>query len=283
MQTEARLKIAFQILSWATFGLGVIVAIMVIGASIISIRVADDGGKTFSTTVERIFTSLLPVVATWVGTVLAFYFTKESFQAASDSAKANFKEGSSTVTAAVAELGDRRLAAQPVSQCMRSYDDIAKIVKPVAELSKLNLVNDIEPLFKDKVTRLPLFDAQKVIKYMIHKSVLAFFFDHVQTVQQKTSAPGAAQVAGVSLTRENATLQDFLTYNDGKYGKVVETSFAFVAKDKTLADAVAAMRKVEKEAGIACQDVFVTATGEKSEPVLGWLSDRRIQNFAQFG
>ncbi len=43
------------------------------------------------------------------------------------------------------------------------------------------------------------------------------------------------------------------------------------------------MRKVEKEAGIACQDVFITATGEKSEPVLGWLSDRRIQNFAQFG
>lgn len=145
-EDDARLKIAFRLLQGASLGLLGVAGIMVAGSTIVAALTGK--ADPFLNTVDKIFISLMPVVATWVGTVLAF--------------------------------------------------------------------------------------------------------------------------------------QDLVTYQNAKYGKVVENSFAFVAKGRMLADAVAAMSKQAERAGVTCQDVFVTDTGKTDEPVLGWLTDRRIHNFAQF-
>ena len=50
-----------------------------------------------------------------------------------------------------------------------------------------------------------------------------------------------------------------------------ESSFGFVPSTATLADAKREMERIEK-----CADVFVTQSGKKDEPVLGWITDNTI-------
>jgi hypothetical protein len=45
-------------------------------------------------------------------------------------------------------------------------------------------------------------------------------------------------------------------------------AIAFVGSGAVVADARAAMRSVE-----GCNDVFVTASGKKEDPVIGWLTN----------
>ena len=54
-----------------------------------------------------------------------------------------------------------------------------------------------------------------------------------------------------------------------------KTSFAVVSEDATLADAKAAMESVRD-----CLDVFVTKSGTKDEPVLGWVTNVLITKCA---
>ena len=49
------------------------------------------------------------------------------------------------------------------------------------------------------------------------------------------------------------------------------TRLGFVARDRSLRDAKAAMNAQPK-----CKDVFVTATGGAKEPVVGWVTDTSI-------
>jgi hypothetical protein len=53
------------------------------------------------------------------------------------------------------------------------------------------------------------------------------------------------------------TYEDFFT-----------STIAYVARDRTLADAKSAMEAIP-----GCQDVVVTAGGAKAEPILGWISN----------
>src|SRR5438093_971982 len=67
------------------------IALVVVGLSIAAIAVAAGLAITFATTRSRpgitrlVFTSVLPLFGTWVGTVLAFYFARENLQSATES------------------------------------------------------------------------------------------------------------------------------------------------------------------------------------------------------
>src|SRR6202042_2044496 len=52
------------------------------------------------------------------------------------------------------------------------------------------------------------------------------------------------------------------------YGDFIERTIAFVAEDRSLADAKAEMEKIP-----GCQDVIVTKSGNRKEPVVGWISN----------
>jgi hypothetical protein len=72
-------------------------------------------------------------------------------------------------------------------------------------------------------------------------------------------------------------LQDFLNFaSDGTTMRIVVSKIVWISKDGTLADAK------EKMMGLpGCQDVFVTATGQNTEPVLGWLTNADIATKAR--
>lgn len=109
-------------------------------------------------TSEKIFNALLPLFATWIGTVLAFYFGRENFEAASN----RYEEIIQTLNA---DLLDDVLVNQiMITKKTMVYLDIsAAKSKNVADLiSFLNSVNK---------NRLPVLENDS-IKYIIHKSTL---------------------------------------------------------------------------------------------------------------
>ena len=73
------------------------------------------------------------------------------------------------------------------------------------------------------------------------------------------------------------TLQDFLNFAfNGTTMRIAVSRIAWVSQDSTLAAARDKMTGVPD-----CQDVFVTATGERSESVLGWLTNADIAKKAK--
>ena len=67
---ETRNRIAF----WITFG--GLIAVTILGAFVILLAAKNDRGDA----AKLVFGSLLPLLGTWVGTVLAFYFAKANFE-----------------------------------------------------------------------------------------------------------------------------------------------------------------------------------------------------------
>jgi CBS-domain-containing membrane protein len=105
-----------------------------------------------------------------------------------------------------------------------------------------------------KVTRLPILDDGGRVVGIVHGSLIAQF-----------NAPGAgpAPAPGAAATLGTLMLHPQL-------GEKV-TRIGFVGRDRSLRDAKAAMN-----AQAGCKDVFVTATGDAKEPIVGWVTDTRI-------
>ena len=111
---------------------------------------------------------------------------------------------------------------------------------------------------KKKGNRVPVFDANDHPKYIIHRSAIEKYLV-AQARKGKTPADP-----------EKLTLKNLLD-DDPDLKNLVETSFAAVKEDATLADAKDAMDNTPY-----CQDVFVTKSGTKNEPVLGWITNITI-------
>jgi hypothetical protein len=79
----------------------------------------------------------------------------------------------------------------------------------------------------------------------------------------------------------NLSLADLLA--DPQFGPVLRGSFGLVKSDATLADAKSAMDKASAALGSTgnCYDIFATATGSASEPILGWITNDIINDNAK--
>ena len=76
-------------------------------------------------------------------------------------------------------------------------------------------------------------------------------------------------------------LADLLT--DSHLAPIFKSSFSLVKESATLADAKAAMDSMTSAPGVPgnCYDIFVTATGSATEPVLGWITNDIINENAK--
>ncbi len=204
--------------------------ILVVTVTIILIK--GDGDEAMT-----VFTTLLPLVGTWVGTVLAYYFSKENFEAASRS-----------MQEAVKLSQEERLKLVTVREAWMPVDQATKLELGERTPDKVPLA-DVDAMFQGKVSRVPVLDAEGKCLCVIHQSVVNQFLRAV-------AKP------------ENATLQDLL--DDEKAGSQV-VLFAYVSVEGNLADAKARME--EKKGS---QDVVVTKTGAPDEPMLGWITNVRL-------
>lgn len=192
-----------------------------------------------------IFTSVLPIFATWVGTVLAFYFTKESFRQAAQSS-----------LEAVQGVKPQPLAIERMIQ----YDHIGKIVEGeikapdgTTEIKTEEIpMTEIFNRFTDATTMCLIFDKKKTPLYII---------------RNKTPPMPNEWRADKGSGKK---ISDYLMHHDGNNAKDAK-KFDFLARNATLEAARTKMATMDGD------DLFITETGAASEPVLGWIPRDKLK------
>jgi CBS domain-containing protein len=195
-----------------------------------------------------VFNMMLPVFAAWVGTILAFYFSRE-----------NFESAGRQVTEIVKQVTPlERLRSLPVTSHMIKRDDMIVFNLTAGKgVDAVKIVGDILNLMiSSRKNRLPVLDENDRPRYMIHRSMIDKYL--AGKALKESARPGGLGAL---------TLRDLLE-DDADLRKMFETSFAAVPEDATLAEAKFAM-----EAVTDCLDVFVTKRGTKNEPIIGWLTN----------
>lgn len=241
--SEERAKIGRRVVY---FALGVI---GILGLAAIAVAIYAPAGESIEKSKQRyelvkdVLTSLLPVLGTWVGTVLAFYFSKE-----------NFVEAAKQTSELVRQLTlDQKLQEIPVVDAMISMTDpnAIKFILDRPE-DKINLKTDIlDLLSKSGKNRLPFIDTNGIVKYIIHRSIIDKYISEY-------ALSGAIKPIDL-------TLKDLLCIDQYKQ---ISSSFGTVGRDAKL-NAV----KNLIDGNLGCSDVFVTEDGTKSCKAFGWVTN----------
>lgn len=195
---------------------------------------------------EQVLGTVLPVIGTWVGTILAYYFSKDNLEAATRSFTA--------------------VAQMSAAEKLKSVRATEKMI-PKSQMFFRNTPGSGVNLFETltamddakKGSRLPILDDKGCPVYVIHRSTIDRYM-----VQKATSGSGT--------DLKTLTLQNMLD-DDAAVKSALEKSFVTVNETATLADAKAAMDQIT-----VCQDVFVTKAGTRNEPVLGWITNAIIED-----
>jgi hypothetical protein len=231
-----------RIAIWIT--LGGMIGVTILG--IVVVFLAD--GHDRSDAAKLVFGSLLPLLGTWVGTVLAFYFAKANFESAAKNTKDL--------------LGiTERLRATPVESVMLKMTDsnvTKKTLVPPEKPESLKIAELVKLMRDNRRNRLPVLNADSSGLFIIHLSILT---DYIST---KALSP-----TGQSKTVSDLTMSDLQTDDLELYQKTL--AWVCVKLGGTLAEAKSAMEDIP-----GCSDVFVTTSGRKSDPVVGWLTNVEI-------
>jgi hypothetical protein len=231
---------------WLALGIVGGASVLLVVVAVVAIIYSTDKDQTSI----QILGQLLPLVGTWVGTVLAFYFTKESFQVAQKGALETFKQ----------------ITPDEEARSIRA----SEVMIPVASFDKLTIASGQTPgdvpiadvLKGMRRGRLPVVGADGVLVCLIHESTLFEFLK--DQAQSNVSYDDAVR----------KSLQDLLDSTrkrrgqEMKYGDFFRTTTVFVPGDATLHDT-----KVALSSAPQARDVFVTQNGKPSEPLQGWLTD----------
>jgi hypothetical protein len=200
MQTKADTQTRI----WLAAGVVVFCILGITAFSIVALLTADDTDQM----TERLLTAVLPLFGTWVGTVLAFYFARENFQAATESTL-------------------RLQSAQKpslVTDVMIPETKFVALDVPDGTAPETVTLQDIQTKMGTAVQRLPIRDSKGVVHYIVHASTLTAWL----------SVPPHA------LTDTIQTLLD-----DADTGALLK-AIAFVSQTATVAEARNAMASTPK-------------------------------------
>ena len=192
--------------------------------------------------VKDILGILLPVLSAWAGTVFAFYFGRENFEAAARSSAALVKQ----------LTPDEKLRSIIFKDVMIPINAAAKLIidKPEDKITlKADMIDGI--LVKESRERLPMLDQQGRIKFMAHRSLIDRFI-----VQETAKGKKVEDLTLAGMLADTAT-KDVLA---GSFQTLLETS--------NLAEAKARMDKIK-----LCSDVFATEDGTPNTRVTGWVTN----------
>jgi hypothetical protein len=229
--TSARERLALLVIVFSFVIIGVI--------SGLAIGLADKPGDA----AKNLLTILLPVLGTWVGTVLAFYFARENLEAAAqataDTLRLTGRPGGQPVTGAMLQEADWITYDVPEGTQVAGV----KISELRAQMSK-----DDPPS-----RRLPIRDAKRAVLFVIHDSTLNAFAD-------------AKKVAMDAIN--DMTIGDLL--GDATFKQLIE-AIGFVSQTADISEARLVMRSIDN-----CNDIFVTPTGKRDERAIGWLTNTQL-------
>jgi hypothetical protein len=244
-QERVRTRLAPLIVSIGTLGITVMAVVMMA----LLVHLASLQGNTqlkdkIDTLLNGVFTATLPVLATWVGTVLAFYFTNESFKQAADSTR-------ETLAAAMAQpvvgklWGTPRVVDYDKITKWELKEDVATGEAAEAAAAKLKL-KDFDDIFEKAATasRIIIFDRKRRPIFIIRKRRMPATY------------------------AEDADLSVYLAQNDNRADAKV---FRFLGVGATLTEARSIVERYR------VLDIFLTETGNREEPVKGWTTDDLVR------
>jgi hypothetical protein len=237
MLCDVRVLMSFFVIGISFYGIMTIACYVYSGS-------AD---KESNESAKYIFNALFPVLSTWIGTIIAFYFSKENFEAANKR---------------VQEMVDKltpmqKLKSIPVRDKMIKFDSIIKYT--LIDKENNDKLIEIRNSFSANYERLLLLGNKNEARFIIHRSIIEKFIAY-NLLDKKASKESI----------DNLTLKNLL--DDKDIGIKLKNSFAVVKEDATLADAKEKMDSVKD-----ALDVIVTKSGDKSEPVIGWITNVIIE------
>lgn len=242
---DTRARIALEVLKWSGIVLAGL-AILAVGSAGLS-DLSSGKVEALPNIVDKLISSYLPLLGTWVGTVLAYYFARENFEAASEQTNKLLNQTLS-----------ERLDSIRVIDVMTRFENIIGILDKTADKDKsLEGPDSLRSQIRAGATRLVVKDKRKVIA-VIHASTLSDFI---------LKAPDEA-------ARSALTLGVLLADKDVK--QVIER-IAFVSDTATMDDVKIAMERVSGTA-----DVFVTPGASPEEQPIGWVTNNDLAKHSQY-
>src|SRR5437762_5425826 len=131
----------------------------ILGVSLVTLAgAAWNGAAQFTQTSQLVFNALLPLLGTWVGTVLAYYFSRKNFESASQS-----------VERMVTLTTEQRLGQLFVNTEMIPLGQITLYQIPPGKTPSDVLLKDLRSKLGGKITRIPILDSNGVVLYIVHQ------------------------------------------------------------------------------------------------------------------
>jgi hypothetical protein len=223
--TSYRWKLASRITLYSIIGIALV--------AVVAIIFSDDRPQT----AQMVFTATVPLLASWVGTVLAYYYSSESLDAATRSVKDLRPTEEKLMAIAVSKV---MLKLADITKF--SYDDTQEVKAILDELKN-----------SGKGERLPFLDSENRPVYLLHKSAI-----------NNALVDNALAPDGLTFQQLFEKAPDLKVLAMG--------SFATLEQDATLENARAEMNRIAN-----CQDVFITENGTKNSPVVGWITNGIIE------
>ena len=202
-----------------------------------------DGTAASMEKLKFLATTMLPLWGTWMGTILAFYFARENFEAAQKS-----------VNQMVDKLSlSQKLESIKAADVMIPYAKMK--VLPIDEYSNKSILSEIlnNPIFEG-LNRFPIVKGN-LCQLIVHRSLLDAFI--------------VRRIRDTQIDAKQLSLSDFLNDNtDRNHVNYLLNGVAFVKSGGTLLEAKQVMDKAS-----GCQDVIITATGNANEEITGWITN----------
>ncbi len=236
-----------QIAKTVTIYVLIITSLILVCGVIILLLKKDKEDPSFAQ-FKDIVGMLLPLLGTWIGAVLAYYFSKDNFESANKSVrqivdKITSQQKLESVKAKDVMIGRSKL----IVQVMGAGED----------LSKFKLKEDcIDFVEKNNIKRVIVLDDKDLAKYVIHRDLISYFLAG-ETISGKS-------VAG-------CTLKDMYDNGGQEIKNTFDNSVKFIGENANLLDA-----KTIMDQNKACQDVMITKNGSADAPVLGWITNVTI-------
>jgi hypothetical protein len=229
-----------SVTKWLALGITGAVLGITIYIAIYSLHSNGDKG-------DVILQTLIPLWGTWLGTVLAFYFGKNNFDAATKSYQAVIEK----------LTPNEKMAKLLVKDYMVPLNKI-EYLRYDAE--KDNKIYDILAYKRfEGYKRFAVFDNEGVAKYIIHRSLFDQFI-----ASKVNEGMGIEDI-------KNLTLERFIKDSDEAIKDILKNSFAVVSIKASMLEA-----KVKMDSIPQCLDVFITETGAANERVEGLITNNII-------
>lgn len=208
--------------------------------------------------IKELLGLVLPLVGTWMGTVLAYYFSKNNFEAANRSINAMARQ----VIGAEQKLQELKVSDVMIKP---SFSQVL-LMENMEAFENYKLMDLVKVMTESHSERLPILqkDSLKFL-FLIYRSTIDRFLSDYDSGLIKLNDGSKPDRA--NLIMKNIFQSDFKLFKEIS----CTTHNIFISNSATLAEA----RQIMLDNSI-CQDVFITKTGNKDEPVEGWVTNTMV-------